>query len=604
MTRTRGSATHDRARKRAHAKEEKPLESELYLRSLPDALSFGIVLCDSAGKVTYANPAAERLLGLELAQMQGKAPTDFDWRLVHENEAPVSPEEYPSARARLTREPVRGCVMGLSAGMEQARWLRVDAVPVLDAEGAVREVVVSFIDISDRRRSELEREQLYADARSARADAETARQAAEAANAAKSQFLATMSHEIRTPINAMLGYTQLIEMGIAGAVSVEQHGYLARIRQSSEHLLTLVDEVLDIAKLDAGSMLVAREPAIAGMAIKGAISLTSPQAQAKGIRLLHTGSGGPGVRYMGDEQRVRQILVNLLSNAIKFTGAGGTVAVRSGITTDGPHPGRPDVESWAFIQVEDTGTGIAAEAQPRIFEPFHQVEAGHTRRAGGTGLGLTISRRLARLMNGDLTFESEAGRGSTFTLWLPTAAQGESAQGAPLVAHGARDPAAEQVHGLMEAGLLLNSGVEQIQSDFVARLLSDPHFPGAQLLDSLVLEDHLGTFLTSIGESLITIEESDGLAQNMLKDGAEIQRAIAELHGRQRHRIGWNDVQIAREHDILTEEIELFLRHEMPDRQNDTTAAIVIIRQLIGRARDACLRAYRHAEAEAESGVE
>jgi PAS domain S-box-containing protein len=734
MTKPRGSTQPDRAGEtvRVHENRELP-ESETYLRSLPDAVSFGIVLYDAAGRITYANPAAERLLGLTLAQIQRTTPADPRWRVVDETGAPLPLERMPSTRARHTREPAREVVMGIYTGTEQARWLRVDAVPVLAAGGEVREVVVSFIDITDRRRSEVEREQLYAEARAARAaeelrrarltqvftqapvaiavlggpehifesanayylalvgnrdvvglsarvvlpaleeqgfidildrvyatgerfvgremklrydrdgsgvvqdvyfnfvyeplrepdgrvsgivavildvtdlvrarhEAEVARAEAEAANAAKSQFLATMSHEIRTPINAMLGYTQLIEMGIAGAVSVEQHGYLARMRQSAEHLLTLVDEVLDVAKLDAGQMAVGREPAMTGTAIAAAIALTLPQAQAKGIRVVHVNAGAAGSPFVGDEQRVRQILLNLLSNAIKFTPAAGTVTVRSGSTEHDPRGGRAAArETWTFIQVEDTGAGIAREQQGKIFEPFHQGESGHTRRAGGTGLGLTISRRLARLMGGELTFESEPGRGSTFTLWLPTAVPGAEVLGAEVAPHDAREEATRRAHGLAEAGRLLRDDAVAIQNAYVARLRSDPLFPSAQSLDVLTLVDHQGTFLASVADSLISIAQSDGLAQSHLRDGSEIQRAVSELHGRQRSRIGWNSTQFAREYDILTEEIEMLLRRRLPEGQDGASAAIVIVRQLITRARELGMRAHRHAEMENRS---
>lgn len=734
MTRPHGSTQQDRAGETLRARDEQGQpESESYIRSLPDAVSFGIVLYDAAGRLTYANPAAERLLGLALEQLQRSTPADPRWHAVDGAGAPLPIEQMPSTCARLTRAPVRGFVVGIYTATEQERWLRVDAVPVLSAAGEVREVVVSFIDITDHRRSEVEREHLYEEARAARAaeevrrarlaqvfaqapvaiavlggpehvfesanayylammgdrdvvglparvilpaleeqgfidildrvyatgerfigremklrydrnddgvlqdvyfnfvyeplrepdgrvsgivavlvdvtdqvrarnEAEAARAEAEAANAAKSEFLATMSHEIRTPINAMLGYTQLIEMGIAGAVSVEQHGYLARMQQSSEHLLALIDEVLDVAKLDAGEMVVIHEPAVTGSAISAAIALTVPQAQAKGIRLVNANAGTIGVHYIGDEQRVRQILINLLSNAIKFTRPGGTVTVSSGTTTDGPHRGRlPDTDALTFVQVADTGVGIASEAQARIFEPFHQVESGHTRSAGGTGLGLTISRRLARLMGGELTFESETGRGSTFTLWLPTAVSGAEVVAPEMAPHDAREAVARRARGLEEAGRVLRNEAGTLQDAYVARLRSDPRFAIAQSLDALALADHLLTFLASVAQSLITIEQSDGLAQSMLKDGADIQRTLAELHGRQRFRVGWSQMQVAREYDMLAEEIEALLRRNMPEAQDETTSAIVIIRQLLTRAREAGLRAYRHAELENRS---
>jgi signal transduction histidine kinase len=242
---------------------------------------------------------------------------------------------------------------------------------------------------------------------------------AEAASNAKSDFLAKMSHEIRTPINAMMGYAELLEMGISGPVTDGQSKQLARIRASGEHLTSLVNEMLDLAKIEAGRMAVDPVTAITGDVAEAALVAIRPQATAKGVEISSTPSGNPRAGYIGDPQRVQQILINLLSNAVKFTGAGGAVVVKCG-NHFGRGPGTPDAEvEWACISVEDTGVGIAMEDLDRIFQPFMQVENGYTRAHGGTGLGLTISRSLAQIMGGDITVESVLGRGSRFTLWLP-----------------------------------------------------------------------------------------------------------------------------------------------------------------------------------------
>jgi signal transduction histidine kinase len=249
---------------------------------------------------------------------------------------------------------------------------------------------------------------------------EEARHAAEHASHVKTQFLATMSHEIRTPINAIIGYTELLDLEIAGTLTDEQRGQIARIRASGRHLAGLIDDVLDLAKVEAGQLAVSRSSATAGTAVETALSLVRPQAAAKAIQLAAACEGDRNATYLGDQTRVQQILINLLSNAVKFTASHGHVSVRCGtMETAPPNVTAPSDSGWTYFTVEDTGIGIPKDKIESIFQPFTQVESGYTRTHGGTGLGLTISRRLARLMGGDLTVESREGEGSRFTLWLP-----------------------------------------------------------------------------------------------------------------------------------------------------------------------------------------
>ena len=243
---------------------------------------------------------------------------------------------------------------------------------------------------------------------------------AEAASSAKSDFLAKMSHEFRTPINAMVGYAELLEMGISGPVTMAQAKQLARIRISGEHLTGLVNEILDFAKIEAGGMRIEAANGMASDAVDAALALIRPQAVNKGVELDSKPLNGDLVEYIGDPQRVRQVLTNLLSNAVKFTPAGGKVSVRWSFDR------RPDVSTlngvphWAAIAVEDTGVGISPIDLERVFDPFVQVDEGYTRAQGGTGLGLAISRKLAEMMGGSITVESTLGQGSRFTLWLPS----------------------------------------------------------------------------------------------------------------------------------------------------------------------------------------
>ena len=244
----------------------------------------------------------------------------------------------------------------------------------------------------------------------ARAALQDALQAAEAANRAKGEFLAVMSHELRTPLNAIGGYAELIEMGIRGPVTPEQREDLRRIQTSQRHLLGLINEVLNYAKLETGTVHYDLTDVPLSEALSGAQALVAPQARLKGLTLV-VSEHATELSARADVEKLRQILANLLSNAVKFTDPAGTIELSCTGDAD-----------WVRIRVRDTGIGIARERTEDIFDPFVQVRADLTRPHEGTGLGLAISRDLARGMGGDVTVQSEAGVGSTFTLTLPRSA--------------------------------------------------------------------------------------------------------------------------------------------------------------------------------------
>jgi signal transduction histidine kinase len=224
------------------------------------------------------------------------------------------------------------------------------------------------------------------------------------ASEAKSTFLATMSHELRTPLNAIIGYQSLLKEGIDGPLTEAQVAHLNRIRASADHLLGLIDEVLTFSRVEAGKEVVHREETSLRSIINEAIGMIAPLAEVKGLSLR---AEGDELQLLTDGNKVRQILLNLLSNAVKFTDS-GEIVIRSRLDGDSAH-----------ISVADTGIGVAGENLERIFDPFWQVEQRSTRKVGGTGLGLSVSRTLARLVGGDIRVESELGKGSTFILTLP-----------------------------------------------------------------------------------------------------------------------------------------------------------------------------------------
>ncbi|MEO7102840.1 MAG: ATP-binding protein [Gemmatimonadaceae bacterium] len=251
-----------------------------------------------------------------------------------------------------------------------------------------------------------------------------ARGIAESASKAKSNFLATMSHEIRTPINAIIGYTDILDLGISGPLTSKQHENVHRIRTSSSHLLALVNDVLDLSRIESGTMRLTATQISTGQSIDAAMALLQPAATKKGIQIIVQADDRRAAMYVGDERGVQQALANLLSNAIKFTGSGGEIRIATSLASafsisEFLGPGR----MYIAISVADTGIGIDENKIGRLFQPFTQLEAEggnpYTRLASGAGLGLSISRHLARMMGGDITVESVPQRGSTFTLWLP-----------------------------------------------------------------------------------------------------------------------------------------------------------------------------------------
>ncbi|HWJ23747.1 MAG TPA: PAS domain-containing protein [Gemmatimonadaceae bacterium] len=475
-------------------------------------------------------------------------------------------------------------------------------MPLVEADQRRTGIIAHGTDITEQVLARREVERLLGESERARSEAEQARAEADAANRAKSEFLATMSHEIRTPINAIQGYAQLLDLGLGGAVTPQQRDYLGRLATSSQHLLGLINDVLDLSKVEAGELAVSRESAVTGRAIVATLDLVAPQAAARGVRIVDADRGAPGVAYVGDEHRVRQVLVNLLSNAVKFTEPGGTVTITSGSANEAPSHAHSDAAGpWAFVRVEDTGVGIAPELQTAVFEPFMQVESGHTRTKGGTGLGLAISRRLARLMGGDLTLESVPGQGSTFTLWLPGAARPHTGWTAEMTAAQVAGARTSELaaRSLGELGELLRTELDTILASYVDRLRRDPATPLARGMERGALEDHAVTLLADLAQSLVIAGEAGADAVGILRDGSGIQRVIAEHHGVRRHTQGWTLSAVRRDYQLLLEELERVVRSRRVAGRADGEGDAGALRMLVGlveRSAQASARSWRRAE--------
>ena len=338
-----------------------------------------------------------------LAEINGVPAADHLGRNIHEVLPTISDDaEALLRRVLATGEPMLDVELEGETPAQPGRrrvW-REHFLPLRDRCGAVIGINVVCEEITERRRADAERARLLDAERVARADAE-------AASRAKSEFLATMSHELRTPLNAIAGYVELLELALYGPVSEEQREALGRIRRSQQHLLRLINEVLNYARIEAGAVRYRLADVPVAAALAAAESLVQPQARAKGLT-LRVPACDPELTARADGERLQQVMLNLLSNAVKFTEPGGEVVLDH--AADG---GR------LLLRVRDTGIGVPTAELERIFEPFVQVDGRLTRTQDGAGLGLAISRDLARGMGGDLTVESEPGRGSTFTLVLP-----------------------------------------------------------------------------------------------------------------------------------------------------------------------------------------
>jgi PAS domain S-box-containing protein len=265
------------------------------------------------------------------------------------------------------------------------------AAPLFDQEGRRCGAIEVIRDVTEQKRVE---------------ELEIARARAESADRLKSAFLATMSHELRTPLNSILGFTGILLMGLVGPLEKEQAKQLNMVQDSARHLLELINDVLDISKIEAGQFELAREPFDVPATIRKSVAKVRPLVEQKGLALTTAISAQVG-EIVGDRRRVEQIIINLLSNAIKFTER-GQVRVECDVQDD-----------WLVTHVIDTGIGIRPEETEALFQPFRQLDAGITRQHEGTGLGLSICKRLVEMMGGKIWVESEWGQGSRFIFSLP-----------------------------------------------------------------------------------------------------------------------------------------------------------------------------------------
>jgi PAS domain S-box-containing protein len=369
-------------------------ESESRFRNMADNAPVMIWVTRPDGHCIYLNQQWYDFTGQTPGAAEG-----YGWLdAVHPDDRARAEENFLAANATLS--PFRADYQ-LRRADGAYRWCVDSAAPRFGPDGQYLGYVGSVIDIHERTEAAAERTRLLDAERAARAEAERA-------NRAKAEFLATMSHELRTPLNAIDGYAELLELEVRGPLAPAQREDIGRIRRSQKHLLGLINAVLNYARIEAGRVELRIADLQASLLLEAVEPLILPQVARKALRFERP-PVDPALFLRGDQEKVLQILLNLLSNAVKFTPGGGRVTMTAVAGPDGT----------ARLTVADTGVGIPAEKLAAVFDPFVQVDSQLTREHHGVGLGLAISRDLARGMGGDLEARSELGRGSAFTLVLP-----------------------------------------------------------------------------------------------------------------------------------------------------------------------------------------
>ena len=367
--------------------EQRLLASERRFRALIEHGSDGIVLFSPQAEILYSSPSSLRILGYAPEELVGRNLIDI-----------MHPEDLASAQAHFNRLLVSpgGGVSGTRQVLHKdGSWRWLDCVGTnLLAELDVRAIVINYRDITERKQFEETLREKTAELEAAKA---------------KDRFLATISHELRTPLNAIIGFTGTLLMKLPGPLNADQEKQLKVIQTSSRHLLSLINDLLDLAKIDSGKVQITPESVVCQSVVQEVIAALSPQAESKGLELL---SEVPTIEItlQTDHRALTQILLNLTNNALKFTEKGRVALALERIQDNGC--------SRIEFRVTDTGVGIRPEDQARLFQAFERLGTAATARQEGTGLGLHVSQKLAHLLGGEIKVTSTYGQGSTFTLLL------------------------------------------------------------------------------------------------------------------------------------------------------------------------------------------
>ena len=357
------------------------------VRTALDTLQEGLLVLDRSQKILLANNAFATLMDSTPEQLMGVDVSTFRWQ-----EAGSDAAALPWVKAIESETPLANQTVQLHRGPNDCRTFISNCSPVLGQDGTCRGVLVSFDDVTELEHQKVQLVESKA--------------AADAANRAKSEFLANMSHEIRTPMNAILGYTDILRRGMGK--EQDRVKYLNTIHSSGQHLIELINDILDLSKIEAGRLDLELQPCSPHAVVSELVSMMSIRAEEKGIGLVYRREARLPESITTDTVRFRQCLVNLVGNAIKFTEQ-GQVSVFPRLVHEAGQP-------RLVVDIEDTGIGMDEATLSRIFNPFVQADSSITRRFGGTGLGLSISKRFAEALGGRLDVSSEKGKGSVFSI--------------------------------------------------------------------------------------------------------------------------------------------------------------------------------------------
>jgi PAS domain S-box-containing protein len=400
--------------------EETLRASEQKYRELVMLANSIILRWSRDGRVTFLNEFGQQFFGYTQTEILGR---DVLGTIVPENER--SGRDLRRLMEKISNDPQtfeRNINENIRRNGERV-WIDWTNKVVFDDQGQIKEILSIGSDITDRKHAEEQIHRLHSDLQrhaeileqrvtERTAELAIARDRAESADRIKSAFLATMSHELRTPLNSIIGFTGIMLQELAGPLNAEQKKQLSMVQASSRHLLALINDVLDISKIEAGQLELSFSSFEFSQSIEKMIKIVSPLAEKKGIRLeLDMADGIETV--ITDQRRLEQIILNLLNNAIKFTEKG---YVRIVCRSDNDH---------YLLSVSDTGIGMQPEELPSLFQPFHQIDTGLSRKHEGTGLGLSICKKLMDMMGGKIEVQSQWGQGSTFTVRLPRESQTE-----------------------------------------------------------------------------------------------------------------------------------------------------------------------------------